>query len=396
MPTKIQLAPYTFQTGVNGSVANTTLQFQKSRTSVGCKDWYSKIASGSDATTSLSAYDRYKVTHKTSKLVLTKVDKSSKGTSIQSAYSVIPAMFPLSDPLVIEAKSKAYGELNSKAAEIYSEFSGQIFAGELRETVDFLKDPLESLKNLTHTLLSGLIEIKKHPYKAAKDTAKAVADVWLAYRFGVLTLASDVEQICDIIADTSKQNVPNRMRAFGQAESATTTVDNNWGTGLNLSSWRHELISTKRSKCILHCGILMDHKLEQFSQFDGALKRALSLEELPTTIWNIIPLSFVIDYFANVGSIIEAATQSNVHFVYISETVIRESEARAVLDFPRILSPSATWPIIESYQPGISHFVHRSVDRTARTSAIPPLSVSLPGRNIPKLNIAALLTKLLS
>lgn len=371
-----------------------TIKAEKSRTASGLKDFYSKIASGEDATTGLTAYDII-----IDKYVVGRVRASISGTKRKTDWThkpsqTIPDISLVTAGMVNEARANAYGYLNSFVSKTYSEFQGQVFAGELRETVDFLRDPLGAMIKLVEELIKALIELKKGRLPK-KDLAKAISDLWLQFRFGILPLASDIDDIIAIINDTSKKTLPKRRRFYGFAESATTSVANRYSTGVNGIYRNREVITHRKAECFLHAGVMFSHKIENFTEQSGALLRFFEGNEIPSTLWELTPFSFLVDYFSNVGSIIESATQSYADFVYISESIVK-TVAINESNSSYIITPTSAFDTLDSVIPAVSRIKKRTVDRTSSASAIPPLHVGLPGKPVQYLNMLALLVSLSS
>lgn len=378
------------QTGsTSTTVSKLTIKASKSRTASGLKDFKSKIDSGENCTTTLTAWDDT-VSYAVGRITATSGNDVYINWPMPPSSSLQDTSL-ISSSLVTSAKAKAYGYLNSYIDNAYSSFSGQTFVGELRETVDMLKDPFSNLKGLCKELAYALLALKKSKL-AGKELAEAVSKVWLQFRFGLLPLVNDIDAIVDIINDVSRNSASKKNRFYGFDESSSVSVDNNYATGLASVSARRELTTIDRVDVYLHCGLIFKHDPTLYSAQSGALKELLDASELPSTLYELTPFSWLLDYFTNVGTIISSATQSKADISYISESVVR---TRTVIDsIGNVRSTNPNGFIINSSTPAFSRISRRSVDRAARASAIPPLSVSMPGSNVQYLNIAALLALL--
>jgi hypothetical protein len=51
------------------------------------------------------------------------------------------------------------------------------------------------------------------------------------------------------------------------------------------------------------------------------------LDEFVPTLWEVLPWSFLVDYFSNVSEIISAATYVNSNLAYCSKTVVTERKS---------------------------------------------------------------------
>lgn len=107
--------------------------------------------------------------------------------------------------------------------------------------------------------------------------------------------------------------------------------------------------------------------------------------------WELMPWSFLIDYFSNVGQIINsAATASVVNFVYCAKT------ARVVVETDVETGPAGVTPYyVSHYTPGRARWMSKAINRTS-VGSIPLPSLQLSGdlSSGQKLNIAALVAQM--
>ncbi len=297
--------------------------------------------------------------------------------------------------LISEAQAIARRQAFQRIHNLQGNFQGQVFLGELRETVNFLKSPfLASVKLLekSRKLANGFAKIQKNGLAAHKlsDFGKAAGDSWLEFHFGILPLISDIKSIIELIQD--KQS-PAKLsyRTYGKSNKANVgpTV-----IGSENHYFNTVMTYTDTAECIIHFGIFSEriHRAELASDrlFDVLSK----LSDVPSTAWELTPWSFLIDYFVNVGSIIDATTTGTQKVSYSSESNIYTQDFNfATLSINRAGAAYITDNSI-SHNRSMS-FKHRSAARVGGSLAIPPLVVTLPGSSTRYANIAALLTKFL-
>jgi len=356
--------------------------------------WRSKIKSLQNATTPLKAYASSIVAN-VGKLTYTNGTPNIEDSTwilnflpIQSNGIVWSpdAGFRLKDQsLVSEAQASARGKAYNKVYSLQRGTNNQIFLGELRETVDLLRHPFEKSVKLIHAFGD---EVTKRNFKTF---SKASADSWLEFRFAILPLISDIKAIIALI--NGKNNLEKLgYRYYAKAESVSFLPND-----LGSFAWYPAITNgydKMTAECIIHFGVVSERIHFAEAASDRLIDSISDLSDIPSTIWEITPWSFLIDYFVNIGDIILASTTGTQILSYTSESNIYTQERNVILQgFGPAYGVGPTNPKL--VLPGSLSVFHRSVDRSGGSLAIPPLSFSLPGGGIRLTNIAALLTKFL-
>lgn len=193
--------------------------------------------------------------------------------------------------------TKAYANMNESNLLI-----GEM-AHSLGQTVQMLRRPFKGAVEL----LARMGKAKsRHLGKSAKSAARATANTWLEYRYGWQPLLLDGKAIIEAAEQKrSVQSVRRVVRAGSQGDESSS---HEWlptyqGDGAYSSSGSR--VVTKKVRHDV--GVLYEVKLGSFS--DQIAKIAGNRAcDLPATIWEVIPYSFVVDWFVNVGDWIRAIT----------------------------------------------------------------------------------------
>jgi hypothetical protein len=270
---------------------------------------------------------------------------------------------------------------------------------EIKQTIESIIHPLSSLRKHVSTYFLNLAKIKGK-YKRIRtlsgrnrSLAKALSDTYLEWTFGWNPLASD---IAAGIVDLSKSR--NRFESTPVHASAKGIYE---GTS-------SDLVNTNAD----HCFIVGSQKFtaEYSIRLKGAvnayyqgtaptLRQNLQLlpEDFAPTVWNVLPYSFVIDYFLNVGDIVNAYSFPSVALRWcnkstrdLSRTQIQFSMSQKLLK-AQFAPP---WEILSAecspanFDASVILFSRTSVDAS---DLIPPLVFEIPGlTEKPWRNIAAL------
>jgi hypothetical protein len=138
----------------------------------------------------------------------------------------------------------------------------------------------------------------------------------------------------------------------------------------------------------------VSRKVSGLALFGDAMSARAGLDPgnwLPT-IWELIPYSFVVDYFSNVQEVISSYTFNQQSAMWVNRSIRREVISRVVEVVPDTLPAGATVDILT---PGESTWTYTSVDRKGDEGpGQVQFELQIPGFGSTKwLNMAALLAK---
>lgn len=368
------------------------VQLKASRTGLVNKDYKKQIRDLQEATTAMTAYTQSaKVTQRAS---LTCVLQPAYGGGVQkdtafgiyegnpSTFALPVSMFDTVPASVANrAKAEAIAAVNSKIRKINSPFNTQVFAAELHEVKQLLTGPLSKYTRL----LTGLNALVKKGI-----SKKDIPNLHLELQFGVVPLIMDIKDIMGVLNDKIGQKPVEVVKAFGKSSSViydsdiTTTVYQS-----RKFHRRHRQLYT--AEYFIRAGIAAEYQ-ERAHGISALSDQLLDILQIPVTLWEITPYSFLIDYFVNVGDIIESTTTASSMVSWTSQTLIQTIESEIYSEFV----PSAPDVFYSSITVDSSPFKQvnlklRKVTRQGGSVGIPPMTVTLPGSAVRYANIAALL-----
>lgn len=162
---------------------------------------------------------------------------------------------------------------------------------ELRKTISWLQSPLGSLANLSKQFQRDVIA-RGNPVKKAK----AIADVYLEYRFALSPLVRSLTEVLDYHSRTWSPRKPLRQRSRGVSEGRMTYANvqtkNAGGT--------YETYTRSVERQLVYRASLL---YEITNPVDSlAWRLGLRVKDLPTTFWQVMPYSWMIDRFVDVSS----------------------------------------------------------------------------------------------
>lgn len=216
----------------------------------------------------------------------------------QSAIPAPSMVFPPIEGMMDAALIKAYAKMNSSPV-----LAGEIL-NDLDRSLGMLRRPFKSATGL----LSRMVKYRsKRLGKTAASAAKATANTWLEYRYGWSPLIMDAENIIQGCYSLKKRAATRRLvvRAseVWESEKTANNPGSQWGSPL----WIVSGDSRQKSVREAHAGVL--YRVDPGTILgNSAQYMGLTTRDIPATLWEIVPYSFVVDWFVGVGSWIQAIT----------------------------------------------------------------------------------------
>nr|APG77193.1 hypothetical protein [Hubei levi-like virus 14] len=230
------------------------------------------------------------------------------------------------DPRISRLKTLAITEAYSKVGEM--DLEGLVSLAEMRETAAFLASPIGKLRTLTQrwnrisqlfaddevayrtrlekwNKLPPRVQARRKPPKLRQRKVRfggvSVTDIsslWLAYRYGIMPLFYDIK---GVIALLERQY--GEVRLTARAKQATTWEDEKTAQA-GPYGFQDVYQYSRKTKAIVtvRAGVLYAAKTTVASA------AGLTLDRLPGAIWELVPLSFVVDWFLNIGDVLNALT----------------------------------------------------------------------------------------
>jgi len=231
-------------------------------------------------------------------------------------------------------------------------------------------------------------------YRRTKGTPRTkkryLRDTWLEWSFGVQPLISDIKSGYDALSSLN-EDVNEYASGIGRRTNVTQTEQFGQGDVIssNVLSWTFQ---DRKSQ---------DYSVRYFGKVNvktnpGGWRFASDTfgfrwAEFVPTVWELIPYSFLVDYFTNIGDIITAYSTCSSALKWVARTEREELFVEYVGFKPNKL-------VLTQYQIREELFRPPTFRRSAKTvlrstyvgSLIPQLEISLPGYGLKWLNMAAL------
>ncbi len=307
--------------------------------------------------------------------------------NVAKVWAVPNGAYPIDNSYRNVAVAEARSRVASKINKLQSPFNTQVFAAELGETIGLLRGPYVKTGKRVIELLTSFNAARK---KGQKLKADDISSAWLEMRFGLLPLLSDIKDISNLINEKADDRKITQLRSYGEATKVLyygNSVSNGSTPGL-LFKITDDYV--QKYQTFITCGLALEYQ-DRANGLSALTDQLLDVTQLPVTAWELIPFSFLVDYFVNVGDIIQSSCTARNAVSYVSESTAITTQRSYHSTFWKNDRPD----LIASANP-VSPTRHvistlRNVARQGGSLGIPPMTFTLPGSGIRYANIAALI-----
>lgn len=266
--------------------------------------------------------------------------------------------------------------------------------GEWRQTLEAVHHPLNSLKTSILNYFAVLTKRKRKYNRNPIALRKVLADTYLEFHFGWQPLVADVSQALADIGRFRFPAIPVRGRAHDAYSAQLVTVFGGYYSGMTHS---HTYKETSTFEC-RYKGMLRPKNLGS----NGKLSLAQSLQLTPDkwlpTAWDLLPYSWMSDYFVNIGDIISGLSAAmSIDLAWGVKTTRHRIERQYIdvtLPDPFVQFPGYDLPYhVNSAYGGACETWARKVERQPITASdlVPTLQFSVPKSPYPFFNMGAIL-----
>jgi hypothetical protein len=283
------------------------------------------------------------------------------------------------------------------AVQAQNKCQGMVILGELGETLHQLRHPAEALRKGLNLYVKN---VRRNLRKAAtrgssvggrKIARRVMRETWLEWSFGAAPLAADVKSAAEALAALQDRAAEQSVSGFSKRIQVAQFAASRGGAlvNTNILSWdytqRQEAEYSKKyyGKVWIESSPEGKRLASQNFGFD--------FQNFFPTVWELIPYSFLVDYFTNIGAIIQCMSFVTARVRWVTQTT--RSEVRCICEGFKLKPLTLTQYKIkgEDFTPPIYSRRNTVVQRTIYTgSLIPDFQGQIPGLSLRWLNIAAL------
>lgn len=389
-------------------VLSATQNFVRLRDGVSVPKWQEKIKNHEDATSNFNGtYDTLDIIGDVSGVF--KYTCDSTGFPTPHGPKVVEERLTgsfigtkaLANPyygsgFVGNADGRASNKFLSEVRATQSQFSAPTFLGELRETQRMLRRPAAAL---WENLLGYEAGLKKAKRRNPKRWIYSIPDLWLEHSFGWRPLMMDIEDAWNtLLTFLDQEHVKHISKAGVDNRHVDDTYQQATPNGLSFAQVTGRRI--RREEAIVrYRGDVVVQAATTFA--DKAARWGFNPSEFVATAWELLPWSFLVDYFTTIGDFIDASGARTSSLKWVCKTVRKKSRDYWVLSYDPIATTSGLNANFKasivanaslSKSPAQAIFERRSITRTSGTVPLPDLSIRWEGPKWGQIaNMAALL-----
>lgn len=298
-------------------------------------------------------------------------------------------------PLISEttADNQAKTNMIKELRRAQTSFQGGVFLGELRETVRAIRNPAQSLRRGLDSYLTALKQRRsrikgKNPASRRAALRDILGGTWLEYSFGWKPLLSDIDDAAETLANhmvRSDSLARREVFAEGQTSGVWPRSSSSVSNGPLVITYYRRIHEKFTVKYYGQVDVANPHKV-------GYRKIGLDLSNWLPTAWELLPWSFLIDYFTNVGDIITAATTLRSSVRWMARTSVFEANHKVEGYFVQpYTNTNKDARGYVAFDPGFEERSYLTINRLPYTgSLVPSFEFQLPGGNTKWINMAAL------
>jgi hypothetical protein len=306
-----------------------------------------------------------------------------------------------------QAIQRAHSDARAKQGAL----KGSTFIAELRDTIRGIRNPAKAIRRgiddyaqaarRNARRANGGRSVPRNPndFRRLSDRRqgairRAISGTWLEHSFGWIPLANDIGDAIVSGIRLSRRTPRARFSGRGLEETDPDLATVQVSDTDTLIKWQ---VSTYHSESVRIYGAV---KLELATPATSAQEEfGLATKDFLPAVWEAIPYSFLVDYFTNIGDIVNALSFPKIDTAWVSRTFknssIRDCTRARVLNTGEETTFVKFW--MERGVPSTYYWSRSVIDRIEYGDSLPLPSfvVEIPGsKNWRKwLNIAALATQ---
>lgn len=189
------------------------------------------------------------------------------------------------------AKTSALSKVDQNLA------SGLVGLGELRATLTSLINPLASIRQYISAKNRRRLMRRMPP---DGGVSKALANEYLAFYYGLLPFCRDIESYIDAYVKSGAQRARITARG-GASDTHTSQTQETWTPVSGVSSYSH--LFTHEVQVEVRSGILYEPTPMTWQKAYG-----VRFSDFFDAAYQLTPWSFFVDYFSNLGKLVNALT----------------------------------------------------------------------------------------
>lgn len=290
------------------------------------------------------------------------------------------------------ALATATARFAAQVSKAQTHMSGMVFAGELKKTLETIRRPAKGVDNLINAYLNSCSRLRrKYRRKVSQGVLQNdIIDNWLEYAFGWAPLIAETQNAAEALSRLIHDKRPHiQVRGFATVDTHNISNPARISVAGGLLEGTSFLLDETSVSVSIRGAVR--------AKASGPLWRSTQLfgfqaSEFVPTIWNLIPMSWVTDYFSNVGDIL-SATYTDFSGLYWDSLTRKATSSRSYKESSFVKTSLAKSSFNGGGSGGSWILKRQSMSRERLESRIPELVFNFPGNPNQIINLSAVLLK---
>lgn len=198
--------------------------------------------------------------------------------------------------MVVQASTAAMGKVAPPTIQ------GLVTLGELRETIHMLRNPFQNLVKFLESVKRTSRYKRWRASRQAGNLSEFLQAEWMRYRYGIRPFISELQAGLSAVEAILANGEKPRYTARSKIEVSQSSIE---VPTLTDGTYNVQTRASYLHKVIVRAGVLYDWDLD--FQGTGSIL-GLRASDVPAALWELTTLSFVLDWFVNIGDYISAIT----------------------------------------------------------------------------------------
>lgn len=295
---------------------------------------------------------------------------------------ILPTPQP-SDTVQAEALKKFMSAIRDEQQSLQA----GVGLGELKQTLSLVLSPAKSLRRAFDSYYQSLVKGRK--FRKKVDKRRVIADSWLEFQFGALPLMSDIKGAMTLLARLQRRNDVYVLISRSSRDAWRGDTSYSGYSSGQMNVYQTEELSFESTARYLG---LLKVPFENKAQF-GFSQAGLTNRDFFPTVWELIPFSFVVDYFTNIGDVLADFATNTANINWAQSTVRHRVFKHKFVHGIAVSNPEVFSIVRNDFSPSSISCDRTSVSRSNvdPKSLIADFRFEIPGFKSKKwLNLAAL------
>jgi hypothetical protein len=205
-----------------------------------------------------------------------------------------------------KANNAALRKMIQRIIQVNQSFQGGVFLGELAQTLSSIKNPARGLRQLADSWRYGARRLRDRPNFRnvrfrKKEVSEALADSWLETQYHWQPLLNDIDSGAKALAEITTGQSLSSGALRAEATVSMEAEDTSAISAVSIAAW------ARRERVVGDCQVIYRGAMRVNPRNSVLMAPELigfNPASFVPTAWELIPYSFLIDYFTNIGDIL--------------------------------------------------------------------------------------------